>query len=391
MGMDALAVVPISRANARQRSGRAGRTGEGFTYHLYTRLQYESELLENTVPEIQRTNLGNVVLLLKSLGVENLLEFDFMDPPPQDTLIQSMFSLWVLGALDHAGRLTKMGENMVLFPLDPPLSKMLIYSMDLECSEEILTIVSMLSVPSIFFRPNEEEKAQESDLAREKFFVPESDHLTFLYVYQSWKRTNYNSAWCKEHFIHSKSMMRVREVRGQLLDIINTKFGKDKVKPCGNMSETIRKCICSAYFSNAAKLKGIGEYVNMRKGLPCHLHPSSSLFGTGFIPDYVVYHELVMTKKEYMRNVTAVNGEWLAELGTMFFSLKEDHSARKRQEDLEKAMMEEDINILRAKEETKKIEKEQKRIALKIKTQKNIITFGLLRRQKIGRERRKWN
>ncbi|CAN0002973.1 unnamed protein product, partial [Laminaria digitata] len=76
-------VTPISQANANQRSGRAGRTGEGFCYRLYSNRQFEEELLSMQIPEIQRTNLGNVVLLLKSLGVENLLEFDFMDPPPQ--------------------------------------------------------------------------------------------------------------------------------------------------------------------------------------------------------------------------------------------------------------------------------------------------------------------
>ena len=79
--------------------------------------------------------------------------------------------------------------------------------------------------------------------------------------------------------------------------------------------DLIRKCICSAYFINASKLKGIGEYVNMRRSTECSLHPSSSLYGTGFTPDYVVYHELVLTSKTYMRCATAVDGEWLCELG----------------------------------------------------------------------------
>merc|ERR1712048_346480 len=129
-------------------------------------MQYTMEMLANTLPEIQRTNLGNVVLLLKSLGVEDLLDFSFMDPPPQDTLLTSMHQLWVLGALDNAGNLTDLGSKMVLYPLDPPLSRQLMYSIDNGCSSEILTIVSMLSVPSIFFRP--ENKAAESDAAREK-------------------------------------------------------------------------------------------------------------------------------------------------------------------------------------------------------------------------------
>lgn len=86
--------------------------------------------------------------------------------------------------------------------------------------------------------------------------------------------------------------------------------------------DVVRKAICSAYFHNAAKMKGIGEYSNCRTGMPCHLHPSSALYGMGVSPDYIVYHELVYTHKEYMNNVTAVEPEWLAELGPMFFSIK---------------------------------------------------------------------
>ena len=74
---------------------------------------------------------------------------------------------------------------------------------------------------------------------------------------------------------------------------------------------------------NAGRMKTVGEYANMRSGMPCHLHPSSALFGMGVQPEYIVYHELVMTSKEYMQNVTAVDPEWLAEMGPMFFSLKE--------------------------------------------------------------------
>ena len=104
------------------------------------------------MPEIQRTNLSNVVLLLKSLGVENLLEFHFMDPPPEDNILNSMYQLWILGAFDNTGQLTKLGRKMVEFPLEPSLSKMLVISEEMECSLDILIIVSMLSVPSIFFR-----------------------------------------------------------------------------------------------------------------------------------------------------------------------------------------------------------------------------------------------
>ncbi len=168
--MDALQITPISQANANQRAGRAGRTGPGHCYRLYSAHIFREDLFENNIPEIQRTNLCNVVLLLKSLNIDNLLEFDFMDPPPQDTILSSMYQLWVLGALDNLGHLTPLGRKMAEFPVDPPLSKMIIVSNDLECLSEVITIVSMLSVPSIFYKPK--DQMQEAESAREKLLIP---------------------------------------------------------------------------------------------------------------------------------------------------------------------------------------------------------------------------
>ncbi|KAG4085068.1 P-loop containing nucleoside triphosphate hydrolase protein [Neocallimastix lanati (nom. inval.)] len=306
IGMDSLQITPISQANANQRSGRAGRTGAGTCYRLFTESAFLHEMFTNTIPEIQRTNLSNVVLLLKSLGVENLLHFDFMDPPPQDNILNSMYQLWVLGALDNTGELTETGKKMNEFPCDPSLSKMLIMSEELGCTSEILTIVSMLSVPNVFYRPK--ERAEESDSAREKFFVPESDHLTLLHVYTQWKANGYRDSWCVQHFIHPKAMRKAREVRQQLLDIMKSQ--RIPLSSCGTDWDIVRKCICSSYFHQAAKQKGIGEYINMRTGMPCHLHPTSALYGLGYVPDYIVYHELVMTSKEYMQCVTSVDPYW---------------------------------------------------------------------------------
>jgi pre-mRNA-splicing factor ATP-dependent RNA helicase DHX38/PRP16 len=214
MGMNALQVFPCAQAAVNQRSGRAGRTGPGTCYRLYTEVAYKHEMLVSTVPEIQRTNLGNVVLLLKSLNVDNLLDFDFMDPPPQENILNSMYSLWILGALDNTGGLTKLGSKMVEFPVDPPLAQMLIKAEEANCSNEMLTVVAMLSVPSVWYRPKDRE--EESDSAREKFFVPESDHLTLLNVYQQWKNNGYRNEWCNKHFIQGKGLKKGREVRAQL-------------------------------------------------------------------------------------------------------------------------------------------------------------------------------
>jgi len=188
----------------------------------------------------------------------------------------------------------------------------------------------MLSVPSVFWRPKGRE--EESDAAREKFFVPESDHLSLLNVYDSWEKHGRRDAWCKKHFLHGKSLRKAEEVRSQLKDIMATK-GIEYLT-CGSDWDIIRKCICSAYFHQAAKLKGIGEYQNLRSGMPCHLHPTSALYGMGITPDYVVYHELVLTSREYVMCVTAVDPYWLAEMGPMFFSVKErGYGQRERKAD----------------------------------------------------------
>ena len=303
MGMDALQITPISQANASQRAGRAGRTGPGKAYHLYTESAFKDEFYIQTIPEIQRTNLANTVLLLKSLGVRDLLDFDFMDPPPQDTITTSLFDLWALGALNNVGDLTPMGKKMTAFPMDPSLAKLIITSEEYECSEEMLTIVSMLSVPSVFYRPK--ERQEESDAAREKFFVPESDHLTLLHVYTQWKSNGHSDGWCVRHFLHPKALRRAKEIREQLNDIM--KVQKMTLISCGTDWDVIRKCICSGYYHQAAKVKGIGEYINLRTSVTVQLHPTSALYGLGYLPDYVVYHELILTSKEYMSTVTSVD------------------------------------------------------------------------------------
>ena len=174
------------------------------------------------------------------------MQFHFMDPPPEENILNSMYQLWILGAMDNTGAMTGLGRKMVEFPLDPSLSKMLIISEEMRCSLDILIIVSMLSVPTIFFRPKGRE--EDSDAAREKFQVslarcyialfpntalfnltrylqvPESDHLTYLHVYQQWKANGYSAQWCADHFIHIKAMRKVREVRAQLKEIMEVMY-----------------------------------------------------------------------------------------------------------------------------------------------------------------------
>lgn len=156
-------------------------------------------------------------------------------------------------------------------------------------------------------------------------------------------------------------MRKVREVRQQLKDIMGQQ--KMKLVSCGTEWDVIRKCICSAFFLQAARLKGIGEYINCRTGMPCHLHPTSALFGMGYTPDYVVYHELVMTTKEYMQCVTAVDGHWLAELGPMFYSVRESGRSRHRMQRDHQSQMEQEMALAEQQLRRRKDESEEKQAA----------------------------
>ena len=331
IGMDSLVVVPISQASARQRSGRAGRTGPGKCYRLYTEVAFKSEMLPFSIPEIQRTNLGNVVLQLKAMGINDLLSFDFMDPPPPQILVQAMESLFGLAALDDEGLLTRLGRKMAEFPLDPHLSKILLMSTKEQCSDEVLTIVSMLSVENVFYRPR--DKQAQADQKRARFNQPEGDHLTLLAVYEAWKNSKFASPWCYENFIQARAMRRAQDVRKQLLGIMDRY--RMQLISAGRNYNSIRRCIVSGYFTHAAKKDPQEGYRTLVEGTPTYIHPSSALFNHN--PEWLVYHELVLTTKEYMRNTLAIDPKWLVELAPNFYRQADPTklSRRKRMERIE--------------------------------------------------------
>ena len=313
LGMDSLVVTPISQASARQRAGRAGRTGPGKCYRLYTEIAYKSEMISTNIPEIQRTNLGNVVLQLKAMGINDLLGFDFMDPPPVATLVGAMENLHALGALDDEGLLTRLGRKMAEFPLEPNLSKMLLLSVDLGCSDEILTITAMLSVDNPFFRPK--DKQAQADMKKAKFHQAEGDHLTLLTVYKGWEAAKFSNPWCFENFIQARSMQRAQDVRKQLTTIMD-RYKLDIVS-AGKNYKKICKAITAGFFTNAAKKDPQEGYRTLVDQNPVYIHPSSALFNKN--PEFVVYHELVLTTKEYMRNIMVIDAKWLVELAPAFY------------------------------------------------------------------------
>ncbi|CAI7672926.1 unnamed protein product [Penicillium pancosmium] len=312
-GMESLVVTPCSRASANQRAGRAGRVGPGKCFRLYTKWAYYNELEENTTPEIQRTNLNGVILMLKSLGIDQLLDFDFMDPPPAETIIRALEQLYALGALNDRGELTKVGRQMAEFPTDPMLAKAILAAGQYGCVEEVLSIVSMLGEGSaLFFRPK--DKKIHADSARNRFTIKDGgDHLTLLNVWNQWVDSDFSFVWAKENFLQQRSLTRARDVRDQLAKLCDRV--EVTVSTCGaNNIVPIQKAITAGFFPNAARLQRGGDsYRTIKNG--------HTLFEVN--PRWVIYFELVLTSKEYMRSNMPLQAEWLVEVAPHYYKKKD--------------------------------------------------------------------
>mmetsp|Transcript_68078 Transcript_68078/g.215385 ORF Transcript_68078/g.215385 Transcript_68078/m.215385 type:complete len:701 (-) Transcript_68078:54-2156(-) len=316
--VESLLVSPISKASAHQRAGRAGRTRPGKCFRLYTEKSFKGDLQEQTYPEILRSNLGSVVLQLKKLGIDDLVHFDFMDPPAPETLMRALELLNYLGALDDEGNLTSLGGLMSEFPLDPQLGKMLAASPNYSCSNEIMSVVSMLSVPMCFLRPRDAMK--QADEAKARFAHIDGDHLTLLNVYHAFKQNGEKPDWCYDHFINFRAMKSADNVRGQLVRLCQ-RMSVAMVSTDFNSREyylNIRKAIVSGYFMQVAHLERTGHYLTVKDNQMVHLHPSTCL---DHKPEWVCYNEFVLTTKNFIRVVSDIKGEWLIDIAPHYYDL----------------------------------------------------------------------
>lgn len=220
---------------------------------------------------------------------------------------------------------------MAEFPLEPQLSKILLASVVLGCSDEMLSIIGMLSVPNIFYRPK--EKQQTADQKKAKFHQPEGDHLTLLAVFEAWKSSGYSNPWCFDNYIQARSMKRALEVRKQLVQIMD-RYKLDIISAGGNYT-LVRKAICAGFFTHAAKKDPQGGYKTLADNQTVYIHPSSSIWQKS--PDWVIYHELVLTSKEYMRDVIQIEPKWLVEFASKYYKVADPNilSKRKKSERIE--------------------------------------------------------
>ena len=319
--VESLLVSPISRASARQRSGRAGRTRPGKCFRLYTEQSFYNDLQETTYPEILRSKMSNVVLTLKKLGIDDLVHFDFMDPPAPETLMRALEVLNYLGALDDEGDMTDLGRQMAELPLDPQLSKMLICSPDYNCSEEIVNIVAAMSVPQIFLRPRESAKA--ADEAKAQFVDATSDHITLLNAFASYEEVpmTERKQWCWDNFINDRSISSAESVKKQLRGIM-TRLDIPLVTCRGRNgnydTNAIRMALTNAMYMQVAYLQRQGSYLTVKDNQIVYIHPSSAIDGK---PQWVLFEEFALTSKNYIRTVTTTRGEWLVDMAPHYFDL----------------------------------------------------------------------
>ncbi|KAJ1448204.1 P-loop containing nucleoside triphosphate hydrolase protein [Pelagophyceae sp. CCMP2097] len=316
--VESLLVSPISRASAKQRAGRAGRTRPGKCFRLYTEASFKSDLQEQTYPEILRSKMSNVVLTLKKLGIDDLVHFDFMDPPAPETLMRALELLNYLGALDDDGAMTPLGKSMSELPLDPQLGKLLLASPEHHCSNEALSIVAMMSVPNVFQRPK--QKAREADEAKSQFAHVDGDHLTLLNAYHAFKHHGGDVIWAAENFLAARSLASADSVRNQLqrilqrleLPLVSTDFAHPAYYT------NLRKCVVAGMFMQVAHLERTGNYLTIKDNQVVAIHPSSVLDSK---PQWVCFEEFVLTSKNYIRTVTAIDVRWLCETAPHYYDL----------------------------------------------------------------------
>ncbi|KAF9050822.1 P-loop containing nucleoside triphosphate hydrolase protein [Hymenopellis radicata] len=317
--LKSLLVCPISKASAQQRTGRAGRTRPGKCFRLYTEKDFMNELEEQTHPEVLRCNMLSTVLQMVKLGVKDLVRFDYLDAPSPETLMRALELLNYLAALDDDGNLTGLGAIMAEFPLDPQLAKMLIVSPEFKCSNEILTITSMLSVPNVWVRPP--NARSQADAAKALLTVPDGDHLTMLNVFNQYMLNKYNKNWTYNNFLSGPALLQAENVRAQLqrtMERYEVEFvsHSDEKKLYQNIRQVL---VCGFFMQSAHKEGEKGNYLTVKDNQVVALHPSC---GLDTQPEWVLFNEFVLTKRPYIRVVTDVRPEWLLEFAANYFDLK---------------------------------------------------------------------
>ncbi|XP_072976734.1 probable pre-mRNA-splicing factor ATP-dependent RNA helicase DEAH3 [Typha angustifolia] len=310
-------ILPISRASAQRRAGCARRLGPGKCFRLYPEKFFTAFTLQVS-PEILRANLASTLLLMKRLGIDDISHLDLMDPPPPETIARALETLSCLGAFDGEGILTKFGELMSEFPLDPQMSRMIVSSPQFHCSNEILSIAAMVSVPNCFLRPTEDQQA--ADEAKRNFSHKNGDHLTLLNVYHAYKLFSNDPSWCDKNYVNQAVLQYAVSVRSQLVSIMK----KIKLELCStdvdncDYYDNIRKGLLAGYFMQVARLELWDRYTILKTHHVVDLHPSCCINSR---PQWVIFNDFVMASHNFIRMITDVRVDWLMDVAPNYYRI----------------------------------------------------------------------
>jgi HrpA-like RNA helicase len=289
LGMEILEVVWISKAQAKQRSGRAGRTQPGKVFRIYTKSEYEA-MSEDTLPNILCSNLSNTLLLLKSLGVDDILSFDLMDRPDVESVRKGLQLLYYLKAIGADGGITALGRRMACMPVEPELAVSLIAAERLGCLEDLIIIASMLSIECVWADvPKWSNLYQTFMSVRSLYFDRRGDYFSLLKIYRSWEKRNFKSVFLSENFLNARMMKQALRIKQQLCMQFKG--------PWRSNESAVSQAFCAGYFMNVAAISLEG-YTNIFTGAPCFIHSSSCL--SRQYPSFVLYHSLCRTEREYI-------------------------------------------------------------------------------------------
>ncbi|KAF9534476.1 P-loop containing nucleoside triphosphate hydrolase protein [Crepidotus variabilis] len=372
--IQAFQVSWISKASAAQRSGRAGRTGPGHCYRLYSSALYEHHFAKFAIPEIQRMPIDSVILQMKSMHIDAVVNFPFPTAPDRQALHNAEKILRYLGALtsvphsNTGAQITDLGRAMSLFPLSPRLSRMLVTGQQHGCLPYVICIVSALSVgdPFVYEENLEKEdgdsekedsalsnlrsdgiKAKEARrLLRKAFHESQhvhaslgkrcSDMFRLLSVIGAYEYAGGGQPFCLQHFVRPKAMEEIHKLRAQISNLVQTNFPGSNPDftptlppPDEKQLKALRQILTAGFIDQTAVRKDLvekhtsGNQYTTSKGVPyralgigedVYIHPSSIL-SDSLPPEYVVFSDVVRTSRVFIKGLTIVNPAWLSSLG----------------------------------------------------------------------------